>query len=544
MKPSRGLLFAVVLVLAGAAWWMLRDQAPKAEAVTKAESSPAIAQPAQAPLLETPQPAVTGSGSAPSDESSTRTKAAAQQLELQLLDPEKHPVADARVVLFRDKDLLAQGTTDSAGLASFSPQQGKAQYAIAALGWEVARGELDLSPGRSTVTLVDDASIAGMATVDGSPAEPFELQWRPDENNGGYGLPMSVYRAIRLPGTAGPITVAVTRADGSFLFRGIGADSKGALSWTAPYFLRGFEADAESRLFKLDAPRRDIVLDLVARCELQLRVVDPQGKPLPRASVKVEIKAAGPSGEMRQTGSRTGNADREGHYRQPLPAQTSGEYTISVAPPNTAAWRVHPVTRPQHLQSVWDLGDLATAKARTLLVHVRDMEGNPIEGSSVLTWPPKGVRAAVETDAAGTCSIELGLDATQIEVGAFTYTSVLVEVPAEATEVSAKLERACLVEFVLSDPTRDRKGLTFELSGPAAIFEGDENAVDAKGQRPRSRRTEGGTSSSGGGTEGSTLIVRPEKDLRWRVSGLLPHQPLRARLRCAGTLVCEVEVAP
>ncbi|HTF88446.1 MAG TPA: hypothetical protein VK843_08555 [Planctomycetota bacterium] len=543
MKPSRGLLLAALLLVAGTAFWMLRDQAPDAETVTKAESDPAVALPAQAPVIETPPAAPADKVSEVSDEPSSRTKAAAQQLELLLLDPESHPVADARVALFRDKDLLAQATTDSGGLASFAPQQGEAKYAIAAWGWELVHGGLDLAPGRTTVTLVDDATIAGHATVDGSPAEPFDLRWRPDENSGSYGLPSAVDRALSFPGSTGPITAAMTRADGSFQFRGIRADATGALSWTAPYFLRGVEANYESRHFKLNVPRRDLVLDLVARCELQLRVVDPQGKPLPHASVKVEIKAAGPSGEMRPAGSRESNADREGRYRQPLPTQTSGQYTISVAPPNTAAWKVYPVTRPPDLQSVWDLGDLATA-VRTLIVHVQDMEGNPIEGASVLAWPRGAVNVSVETDAAGTCSIELGLSRTQIEVAAFTYTSALVEVPVEATEVTAKLERACLVEFLLSDPTRDRKALTFELSAPGPMFDGNPSSQDVGSRRPRSRSLEGGTSSSGGGAGGETIIVRPEKDLRWRVSGLLPRQPLRGRLRCAGTLVCEVEVAP
>ncbi|MEO6710871.1 MAG: hypothetical protein ABI054_03190 [Planctomycetota bacterium] len=472
---------------------------------------------------------------------SLRSESGSRQPELLLLDPEGHAVADARVALFREKELLAKATTDTAGLASFAPQQGKARYAIAALGWELARGEFELSAGRTTITLADDAFVAGVARVDHAPPpESFELQWRAETE---VPLPDVVLKALQRSASNPVITVALTQPDGSFQFRGVRANAIGWLRWSAPYFLRDVENELNARGLKVPAPRRDIVLDLVAGVELRLRVVDAEGKPLPGAGVRFTRHV--PRAAGKETSWQTMNqvADSQGRYRQALAWEESDNCTVSVSAPGSAAWKEYSLTRPPLLRGVWDVGDLATIGNRTLLVRVQNVDGSPLWEANVYAWTGDAPSFKLETDAAGMVSIEIGELVSKIAVEKFTYLTALVEVPSDTLEVVVTLQRACVIQFLMSDPTRERDGLVLELIGPSPLFDGDTADPPRIPERPTTDPVDGPSEWTHDGNE-TTLVIHPQRGVHWKALGLLPHQSLRARLRGGREILSEISIPP
>ena len=547
MKPARIWLALATIAIAACAvafLWLNNSSVnqtddAKRDVATAAPSAAGNEVLAPASLGATDSTRERAAGDSPRSESGTR------QLELLLFDPEGHPVADARVALFREKELLAKATTDSAGLASFSPQQGKAEYAIAALGWDLARGEVELSAGRKTITLADNAFVAGVARVDhASPPEQFELQWRADLAEGEASLSDSVVKALQRSASDPAISVAQTQPDGSFQFRGVRANTSGWLRWRAAYFLRDVEDESNARELKVPAPRRDLVLDLVTGIELRLRVVDAAGKPIPGAGVGFTRRIQRSPGKELSWQTSNATADSEGRYRQALAWEESDRCTVSVSAPGTAAWKEYSLTRPALLRGVWDVGDLATVEIRTLLVRVQNVDGHPIQDARVYAWPADGSGPEHRTDSAGTRSIEIADTVTKLAVEAFTYLTGLVEVPPGASEVVVTLQRACLIQFMLSDPARLRDGLVLELSGPSPLFDGDSDGSSGTPERPMTVPVPEGSSSWGRRGNETTIAIPPVQGVHWKVAGLLPRQSLRARLIGGRELVSEVEIPP
>jgi len=549
MKPSRNLLLlAATLALGiGLGGFLLIQQRKEqsTSAVEATEAKHAEASPARAAneAVESMPVPIAEAILSDATDVSQRKEVDTQQLEILVLDPEGALVVDARVALFREEALLLDGSTGSDGSVRWRAQDGTAQYAIAAWGWAFARGEVELSAGRKTLTLPEGALIAGTALVDdAAPVEPFELRWRSDASAEEFSLPQAVWQGLRRPSFKFVSPVARTGPDGSFQFRGLRPDASGSLLWTAPYFLRGAPSERQARSLNLKAPRSDVRLDLSAGCELRLRVVDAARNPVPNAQVRLE----------RRTGSapavgNSASCDEQGRCSIALSPEAFDRCSVSVAHEKSAAWKLHALTPPPVLCGVWDVGDLEATAARTVLVRVQDVEGRPIEGASVYAWKPPNPERRATTDASGMQSVLMAASDSKIAVEAFTYTSEIVEVSEGAAEVVATMQRNCVLEFVLSDPSLTHEGLTLELNGPSPMFDDAElqASLAPEKRRPRTATHESRSAASGGAADGtSTLMLQPGKDLRWRVASLRPHQPLRARLRGGGALVCEVQVPP
>src|SRR5688572_1762635 len=122
MRTSRILLLFAALAVTGVSYWLIRDGAPRNEDVAQTLDS---RMPADVPgellreEVDAPASVASEPGSVPVGGDSGRTEASVPQLVLLLLDPEGRPVADARIALFRGEELLAQGTTNPEGLASW-----------------------------------------------------------------------------------------------------------------------------------------------------------------------------------------------------------------------------------------------------------------------------------------------------------------------------------------------------------------------------------------------------------------------------------------
>ncbi|MEO6710872.1 MAG: carboxypeptidase-like regulatory domain-containing protein [Planctomycetota bacterium] len=469
----------------------------------------------------------------------------AKQLEILVVDPANTPVDDAKLVLFRESKLLAEFLTASDGLARFRHMEGSAEYAIAAPGWEIARGTIELGTGRRTITLAEGAIVAGTVIVDGSaPPESFEIWWQSDKSEGAPELPPAAAKSLRGKLSKRAIATTRTNADGTFLFRGVRPRTGGFLSWDARYFLRDADDEYSARRSTMENPRRDVVLELTEGCELRLRVVDAAGAPVANASVTLrrEIKKATSSSST--TDGAT--ADAEGRYSITLLADEVETFVVSVAGPKSAAAKTYPLTRPTVLRGVWDVGDLPIIATRTVSVLVQDEASKPVSGARVYAWPGAFDSEQPKTKDTGRIDVDYNPESPAIAVEAFGFSSTTVDVPLNATEVTATLERATLLEFELEGASGGTEGLTLELRGPTPMFVDDDNATPP-GQalsRPRTPRGESSRWSSTTGDDETSIRASASKDGRWRISGLLPDQPLRANLQASGESLCQVEIAP
>ncbi|HTF88449.1 MAG TPA: Ig-like domain-containing protein [Planctomycetota bacterium] len=550
MKPARIGIALIAVVLIGCAltaFFLLRDRTPHGEvdAELNKPDAPIAAPITPKETIETPQFTAEETGARAAAVDTQRQEADAHQLEIFVVDPSNAPVADAKLAIFREGKLLAEFVTPSDGLARFRDLEGTAEYAIAAPSWEIARGTLELGTGRRTLALADGAVVAGTVIVDGgAPPEAFELWWQSDKAQDAAPLPPAVAKSLRGKLSKRAVATTRTNADGTFMIRGVRPQAAGFLSWSARYFLPDAENEYSARQLSFDGPRRDLVLELSEGCELRLRVVDAAGAPVPQANVSLRREIKNADGTSTSTDSSA--ADAEGRYSKIMRADAVATFVATVAGPNSAATKAYPLTRPAVLRGVWDAGDLTILATRTISVLVQDEASKPVSGARIYAWPGTFNSERPKTDDSGRLDVDYNPESPAIAVEAFGFLSTAVAVPSEATEVTVTLERATLLEFELEAPSSEAQGLTLELHGPTPMFV-DEDLTTQAGQaptRPRTLRGESGRWGTNTGSEGTSANTSASKDGRWRVSGLLPNQPLRAKLLSAGEALCEVEISP
>ncbi|HTF88445.1 MAG TPA: tetratricopeptide repeat protein [Planctomycetota bacterium] len=486
--------------------------------------------------LEAPLAKPREAGSARADEPTRREQSEVKALELLVTDPAHVPLENARVVLFRTEDVIAQGSTASDGRLRLREFAGRAEYAIAAPGWGVARGELDLNPGLQTLELTEGAVVGGIMVCQGAPpSESIDIEWT-TSGDADRSLPRAVVRALESAHPSRMLATTRTREDGSFEIHGLRPATPGSLSWRGRYYL-----EAAGQELALDFPQRDLVLRLVEHCELRLRVVNVAGTPLPGASVRVSLKFLGASGDVSMDSDST--TDPEGRFSQIFSSQDRTTVSVSIAPPNSSSERLYQLTPPSVLRGIWDVGDLATAAARTLTVHVVDSAGGSISGAQVDDWPAKPKQRRPTTDEKGRVEYALGPETTSLAVVAFPYEYAIVAVALDATELTAKLESSCMVEFDLPGLEKRREDLTIEMYGAAPMFaDGDLARAIRQPAWPSTPRSVSGELSVGKSADRFRVILRGSKDLR--VGGLAANQPFQAKLIADGETLCEVEIPP
>ena len=159
-----------------------RQRAVRAEVDARREEKAArtLETPEVRKQLVEPKPAPLETAPAPTTPDSQRTEVDAKLLEILVQDETSTPVPEATIVLFLGEDVLARETTDTNGLAKFTAREDAGEYAIAVTGWAFARGEVDFTAGRKTVTLAEGADVAGTVLVDAAaPNPPMQLSWEP-----------------------------------------------------------------------------------------------------------------------------------------------------------------------------------------------------------------------------------------------------------------------------------------------------------------------------------------------------------------------------
>ena len=468
---------------------------------------------------------------------------AALELELIVVSADGVPVPGARLVIFRDQEILADAIGDEHGAAHFAAGIGVAEVAVFAKSWPLVRAPVGLEAGQRSVTLPDGTTLGGWAFVNGTlPAEPIELHFQsvriPDDI---ARLPKSVNERLRPMLFQRGNHFTLTDAQGAFRFRGLLPDARGALSWEGPYYLESAGQQAstwEETSLEIEALRPDLELRLSMGIELRLRVVDPAGAAVPSAGIRITHVRQKERGQSTSLFSAV--ADDQGRYRRSLGRTPPTSLEIQLTRPDGSAAATHALVPPAGLQGIWDVGDLALLSTRTLVVLVQDSEGAPIGGAQATPQPSQAATKA-RSDAQGRLDVSIGTGDDHILVQALGYRSVAVEVPPDAARVVAVLAKTSLLEFKLADDEpSDPKQLSIRVFGAAPIFSdelpGELPALQVTGSTSREKEPQG-TASYKTGVD--------HEDGRWKVASLMPGIALKAELSGRnGPVLAAVDIAP
>ncbi len=536
------LLVALVLGLGLATFVVLQFQSRQQTSVAELEPRERLeadreaAAQRSAEVVERPE--VFAASDAHEDTRTQRSEVDAQQLEMQVLDAANSPVAGAYVVLFRENALLDQASTNAQGFARFAPREGKAEYALAPKGWSVLRGEVELSAGRHAFNLPQGASVAGSLSIDGAaPLEPLELTWIPGpQKRAEQPLPESVTNALQDQALAPLRARTTTDAGGAFAFLDLPPDAAGSIHWSGPFLIEGARSESDGRRLTVSTPRPDVRLRLVSGLQLCLRVVDPAGAALASASVLLKRETKTENSSNSSTMSSNGGPD--GRLERLFSPELFDKLTVSVSAADGSGTNHFEFVPPRALRGIWDLGDLAVRGTRQVSVLVQDTDGRPIAGAQAMPWPAPMTRSSDRSDAAGLTQVKVGLEDVEIAVQAFEYISARIAAPAGVSELTATLVGACVLEFEVPGLEGGDHGLVVEVRGASPLF------VDEQDEGPDTLKSVGEGWGSSSDEKTTTFETDPEKSGRWRISGLLPNQPLFAALRNGSIKLTEIEIAP
>jgi hypothetical protein len=286
-------------------------------------------------------------------------------MELIVVSADGVPVPEARLVIFRDQEILADAITDELGAAHFAAGLGVAEVAVFAESWPLVRAPVGLEAGQRRVTLPEGTTLGGWAFVNGTlPPEPIELHFEslriPDDI---ASLPQSVSARLR------PLLIqrgnhyAITDAQGAFRFRGLSPDARGSISWDGPFFLESASEQAntwDQTSLDIAALRSDLELRLDMGIELRLRVVDHAGLAVPAAGISItHVRQKQRGGQA--TSFFQGVADDHGRFRRALGRTPPTSLEIAARPDGSAA--VTHALVPSAGCMIW-MGDLALQSTR------------------------------------------------------------------------------------------------------------------------------------------------------------------------------------
>ncbi|HTF88188.1 MAG TPA: hypothetical protein VK843_07235 [Planctomycetota bacterium] len=529
MKSARGslLLLAALLAAGGALAVALLpfDAQPAAEAEDVAIETPAAQDSAGLPVAARAE--------------QSRREAEASDLEIDLVDSEQQPLVGATLVLFREDRVLGEATTDSNGVARLPSSEGSCAFVVATKGRATMTGEVDLRPGRRSLVVTGTVAVEGVVRIGGAPPDaPLELFWVPEvAPRVPPGLPETVAAALSAWSAWHSAPALLTQADGRFSFRGLRPATPGVIRWTGPYFLQDAKVEADSRCMKLAQPRRDVELRLVGGIEVRFRVVDPSGTLLPQAEVSLERIRSTSKGTKTEPG--TVMPSNEGRFTCTLLAAPFDKLAITVAPEVDAPQRRHEFARSQDLVGVWDLGDLATAESRELLVRVQDGEGHSLQGANVDRWPPSRLGWPFSTDGTGRVSIPISAEDSELAVSAFGWVSERFPIP-KAEKLVVTMTRSCVLQLDIEKFRGDQGRLELELRAASPLFVADLDGLETQNFEQSEARIQSSSKLEGGRY---CRVAFPVKS-PLRIAGLVPNQPLHAIVRGGAALLAELDISP
>lgn len=479
MKRTRIAVAAVCLALAVAlaGWLALRGRAASEQGAAPAAAP--LAAPDVRPAAELAAPQGEGEP-APAERvavASAESAAPAGSALIVIQDARGSPVPGVRWALFRGADVLAQGTAEADGVATFARTSGEAQLLVAPSARPPQVFAIDLALERQTVELAEGVAIAGIVLVDGlPPREPLALSLGTSSTLLAAGaLPEAAWKTLGLRARAGAVKSldAATGAGGAFRFDGLPEGTTGKLFWPQQLNL---VADTDEEGVKLragllngtlvvEAPAEDLVLRLQTSPRITGRVVQPgTGAPVPGAYVSIAWTDTGSSTEAQTSADKDGAFALSMAHRLPArievrvaDAEESGEQDYELEPPSGA--------------STFDTGPLAILPTRTVACIVRDVLDAPISGASVRELPARDEgRGEGWTDAAGGCALRVATDAPAVRASAVGYESAEAPLPTGDGPLVITLRPGTVLEVRLSG---DAKSLGLRLSGDEAPFAKD-----------------------------------------------------------------------
>ncbi len=537
---KRPFLIVVALLLV-AGYWALALRHPAESQGTSLEASDSATEHLQTTreeLLAAPQSAVNERAPAADSASSNSTPTGIAPLEIVVLEPSLAPIAGALVVLYRGEEGLGDATTAQDGVARLAAPGGVGKYALFAASWDTTLGDLDLSPGRRVLQLVEGASIAGRVIVDGEPPdEHFQLF---------FGTSASMPQLSRLMPQAARKLVLKTRgrlseliprlaSDGSFVLRGLPQDVRGMFLWSPPYFIEGRGDGFDATHLTVSLPRSDLELRLISGLTIQWRVVDESAKPVGGAYASMwlgsDIGGDHPTASLLST--------KEGLMEKAMLRKSAARIRLAVGKSNTATPKLFEFEPPANLRSVWDLGDLALGSTRPITVHVQDQLGEPIDYAIVSSWHAHGSISGDRPAKKGVATLAIGEDVVEIAARAFGFEGVHLPVPAGVSELTAVLPRACMLEISSQEKLESRDGLTLELSGPTPLF-----IDEPEGSPPGERLRSGQGKLYALGASSMFRVIGWNDAARWQIAALTSGQELRVKLLANGRELCNQTIVP
>ena len=204
--------------------------------------------------------------------------AAGERLELQLLGPRGEPLADARVLAFRDQDVLGEGRTDAEGWVRLGTLDGPGYLALVPKG-QVPLHQPSTLAGVQRLRYPRGETVAGRLLVGDAPPEgPLEVTLRTSSQVGFY-FPRSVHRALGSPPKG--MTVLETRTDpqGRFRFEGLPAGARHVLSVESKPLSRP-GPDLPSTALHVAGDHPDLLLRIVEGVTMYGGIHVKQGSPL------------------------------------------------------------------------------------------------------------------------------------------------------------------------------------------------------------------------------------------------------------------------
>ncbi len=494
MRIAILVLLATLLLLGAVIAYLVQDSEPGIPLDHPATADP-VSEPARMTGPETTgetrtEPAVP----APK----ARPKAAPEKsksiLEIEVQKADLTPVAEARVVVFRNDEVLGSGKTDEKGVVRFDGFTGAAMVVAAPANSPPFITDLPNSEGKQRISLPGGAMVAGVVRVNGNlPAQPLQLSlWTDRDTDHDAILPAAVRKIIGAGRSHWRHLQAITDDAGRFQFRGLPTAWSGNLT-----FPRGYATDSDRRGFKrtrtLKHPDSNVVLELLRLPRVSGRVVGgPDRKGLARARVGFSYAS-----EESGAGGRNVKTDESGRFQVTIPLVRYTRATLTAAGPRGLRRREIQIDLP--LERDRDVGDIAVGSLTEVRLLVKSKDGRPLTGVVAVAGRNAQVHSP-PTNEHGKIRLRVAEDEKDVTVAAIGYEARKVALPKPTPDpLTVILQRSTKLTVRVECPGGNLGGLSLRVETKKRAF-----ATEHGG--PEQTHLAAGASEWGDGTVGSIGI--------------------------------------
>lgn len=380
-----------------------------------------------------------------------------------------------------DESLVASGVAGRDGrlAAPDVVPAGPLDVWVAGVVHDVHIERFEAVAGPLVVDLPDGAEVTGVVRVDGAPPReevPIAVRVRDATR---LRVPGEVYVALHGDMRDRPssrLHAGSPTVDGRFRIGGLPDGASADVRF--PSLFRTVD---DERSVTVQAPARDVLVDLVTRPLFIARFVDDDGAPLPRA--KVDFAARGEQGAV----STVATADDEGAFAMTLPPD-DGYAQVALEVVSEDDTRRGRFTFDVPMQRTTDVGDLVVPRGRVLDVLVVDEDGAPIVDALVRPLPDgvdvdelredrghldEVLGVSDPTDAEGRTRVgPLRADETRAEVLALRHAAVVVPLPPPPTDALTVELTPCALFDVTFAGDGELDGVLFVVASDGALYAG------------------------------------------------------------------------